>query len=146
MKKKNSSDEYVLPDYQSNLNIVGRGKGIASYYKNEYKHARNINSDGISITKLESDKLDMVAIYRSQEGNVTTLIEHLESLITKGKTTLVGGDFNICAFAHPRNYITASLREIEFNQLVETSIHIEEGMIDHAYIKQRENSKYSYKV
>ena len=145
-EKQNSSDEYVIPDYQSNLNIVGRGKGIASYYKNEYKHARNINSEGISITKLESDKLDLVGIYRSQEGSVTTLIEHLESLITKGKTTLVGGDFNICALGNPNNYITQSLKEIGFTQLIRKSTHIEGGLIDHIYLIEGKGSKISYSV
>ena len=65
-EKQNSSDEYDLPDYQSNLNSIGRGKGIATYYKNDYKHDKNINSEGISFTKLESDKFDVVAIHRSQ--------------------------------------------------------------------------------
>ena len=133
-EKQNMIEQYDLTEYESNLNSIGRGKGIATYYKNDYKHDKNINSEGISFTKLESDKLDVVAIYRSQEGSVTTLIEQLESLITEGKTTIVGGDFNICALGNPNNYITQSLKEIGFKQLVRKSTHIEGGLIDHIYL------------
>ena len=56
--------------------------------------------------------------YRSQEGNVRDLILELEALITSGRTTLIGGDMNICALANPKNYVSESLREMEFSQLV----------------------------
>ena len=62
-----------------------------------YKHKSNVSCAGFSITKIESDKLDVIGIYRSQEGSVTDLIIQLKNLITDGKTTIIGGDFNnIC--------------------------------------------------
>ena len=145
-EEQNSIDEYDLTDYQSSLNSIGRGRGIASYYKNDYKHATNINIEGISFTKLESEKLDVIAIYRSQEGNVIMLIQQLESLITEGKTTVVGGDFNICALANPNNYITQSLKEIGFKQIVWKSIHVEGGLIDHIYLIEGKGNKISYSL
>ena len=60
---------------------MGRGKGIATYYNREFRHVRNINCDGFSLTKFESDKLDVIGVYRSQEGNVTRLITELKLLI-----------------------------------------------------------------
>jgi exonuclease III len=138
--------EYDLPDYKSNLNSIGRGRGMASYYKQKYNHVRNLNFAGFSMSKLESDIVDVIGIYRSQDGNVSNLIVHLESLITKGKTTIIGGDLNICALAHPKNYITESLKEKGFNQVVSKATHIEGGLIDHVYLNQGENSKFSYKV
>ena len=140
------NDEYEISGYMSNLNIIGRGRGIATYFKPPYEHINNVNSEGYSITKLEAENMDIIGIYRSQEGNVTSLIKELDSLITVGKTTVVGGDFNICAIAHPNNYITKSLEERGFTQIVGKSTHIEGGLIDHVYFIQGDASKLSYSI
>ena len=86
----------------------------------------------------------MIGIYRSQEGNVTTLIQQLESLITEGKTTVVGGDFNICALANPKNYITQTLIGMGFKQIVNKPTHIEGGLIDHIYLIEGRKKTISY--
>ena len=72
------------------------------------------------------------------------LIQELETLITYGKTTVVGGDFNICTLANPNNYITQSLKEIGFKQLVKKSTHVEGGLIDHIYLIEGKEEKISY--
>jgi hypothetical protein len=56
------NNDYDLPDYEANFNNVGRGRGIASYYKNKFKHTQNVNFGGFSISKVESDKLDVIGI------------------------------------------------------------------------------------
>jgi hypothetical protein len=104
----------------------------------------NINCEGFSISKIESDKLNIIGIYRSQEGNVMNLIEKLEALIDTGKTTVIGGDMNICALAQPKNYVTASLKEMGFQQIVTKATHIEGGLIDHVYINQGEDVKFAW--
>ena len=57
---------------------------------------------------------------------------------------MVGGDINVCALAHPRNYVTQSLIEKGFKQIVRKATHIEGGLIDHVYLKQGKNHKFSY--
>ena len=108
LEEGSNMDEYYLPDYDTNFNNRGRGKGIASYYNSKFKHAVNINSEGFSISKMESKVLDIIGVYRSQEGNVMDLISKLEALIDPGKTSVIGGDMNICGLAHPKNYVTTS--------------------------------------
>ena len=144
LEDKQTETDYELPGFKSNLNSIGRGKGIASYYKQENKHIKNVNCEGFSISKFECPKLDVIGIYRSQEGNVRDLILKLEALITSGRTTVIGGDMNICALANPKNYMSESLREMGFNQVVKNATHIEGGMIDHIYVKQGETKKVSY--
>ena len=61
--------EYHLPEYMASLNNSGRGRGIASYFKDEFGHEVNINREGFSISKLESDKMDIIGLYRSQGRN-----------------------------------------------------------------------------
>ena len=59
-EKENRRDEYDLTNHISNLNSIGRGKGIAAYYNDKYKHTKNVNCEGVSITKLESGKLGVI--------------------------------------------------------------------------------------
>ena len=121
---ENVNNDYDLTNYEANFNNVGRGRGIASYFNNKFKHTQNVNFGGFSISKVESDKLDIIGIYRSQEGNVQHLIEQLEALIKETKTTVIGGDINICALSHPQNYVTESLKAMGFKQIVTRSTHI----------------------
>ena len=72
------------------------------------------------------------------------LISKLETLIDPRKTTVIGGDLNICALAHPNNYVTTSLKEMRFEQIVTRATHIEGGLIDHIYIRQGENCKFAW--
>ena len=143
---KTINNHYQLPDYVATLNNIGRGKGIASYSKPRLQQTQNINFKGCSITKLTAEKLDIIGIYRSQEGNLPDLINKLEELITNGKTTLIGGDMNICALTHPKNSLTSTLKEKGFEQIVKTATHIEGGLIDHVYFIQGENTNITWKV
>ena len=93
---------------------------------------------------MESEVLDILGVYRSQEGNVRDLISKLESLITPGKTSIIGGDINICCLSHPNNYVTTSLKEMGFQQIVTKATHIDGGLIDHVYISQGENVQFDW--
>ena len=130
---------YSLKSYTTNLNSRGRGKGIASYHKENFKHIISINCEGFSISKLESEKLDVIGIYRSQGENEKNLIDKLTGIIDKEKTTIIGGDMNVCARAQPDNYVTKSLRELGFQQIVTDSTHIDGGVIDHIYLLRKGN-------
>ena len=130
------NEEYEMEGYESNFIRIGRGRGIASYYKMKFRHVANVNCEGLSLTKFESDKFDVIGFYRSADGNVTKLIVELKLLMREEKTTVIGGDLNICTLAYPRNYVTQSLREIGFEQLVKKSTHIEGGLIDHVYFRK----------
>ena len=123
---------YILPDYDKDLNSGGKGKGIASFYKRQrFEHQVNLSKDGFSISKVTSKDIDIIGIYRSQKGNFVSLVSELQELIDAYKTTVIGGDINICALKQPRNYITASLKEMEFHQIVTTATHKDGGAIDH---------------
>ena len=144
LEEGSNVDEYHLQDFDTNFCSRGRGKGIASYYKTKFNHAVNINGAGFSISKVESNVLDIIGIYRSQEGNVMELISQLETLIDPSKTSVIGGDLNICALAQPNNFVTTCLKEIGFEQIVTRATHIEGGLIDHVYIAQGENVKFAW--
>ena len=93
---------------------------------------------------LESKDLDIVGIYRSQNGNIVDMIKELEGLIDNEKTIVIGGDINICALTHKTNFMTASLKEKGFQQIVTKATHIDGGAIDHVYIRQGKDARFEW--
>ena len=73
------------------------------------------------------------------------LINILEKLIDETRTTIVGGDFNVCVFKAPNNFVTHMLKGKGFLQIVKNATHIEGGVLDHVYIKQ-DGCKFSWNV
>ena len=125
--------------YQSHFNSVGPGKGIAVFFKeNIFQHSLDIQSDKMQLTKMESPKLDVIVVYRSEQGNSTELLQHIQDLITPMKTTAVCGDFNICYLSTRNNRITKYLEQNGFKQLVKEATHIKGRLLDHFYIRQHE--------
>ena len=70
----------------------------------------------------------------------------LTALITKNKTTIIGGDFNVCALKYPSNFITEELRKLEFEQIVKEATHINGGLLDHLYIRQGKDTTYIWEL
>ena len=145
LEEETDVKDYDLPGYCSNLNNRGRGKGIASYYKDQkFKHQVNVNENGFSISKVTSEDLDVIGIYRSQNGNVLDLVNKLQEIVDSDKPTVIGGDLNICVLSQPNNHVTASLKELGFQQIVTQATHIDGGAIDHLYITEGGSTKLDW--
>ena len=139
-------DEYELQNYAVSLNSGGRGKGIASYFKNNFNYVQNITTEGYSVSKISSKELDILGVYKSKDGDSRDLLAQLEDIIDYTKITVIGGDFNVCVLKHPTNLITKKLNELNFHQIVNQATHIEGGLIDHMYIKKRNGTDLSWVV
>ena len=146
LEENERKDEYNLPGYRSSFNSRGRGRGIVSYFSDEFNHVVNINREGFSLTKLESEKMDIIGIYRSQTGNVVDIVNVLTDITDNRRTTVIGGDVNICALTQKNNYVTASLKEMGFKQIVTSATHISGGAIDHVYIKQGSSTRFDWSL
>merc|ERR1712208_186318 len=91
LEKEDDENKYVLPGYDGNWNKRGRGKGMASYFKEkDFTHVLNINQDGFCLTKITSSDLDIIGVYRSQNENVRDIVTELQNLVDKEKTTVIG--------------------------------------------------------
>lgn len=137
---------FDLLEYKSNFNNGGRGKGIVSYFNDRFTHTANIVKDGFSVSKISSENIDVVGVYRSQVGNIKDLTETLESLIDNTKITIIGGDLNICFLKKPNNIVTKALKERGFDQGVKIATHIEGGLLDHVYINCPENENFDWDI
>ena len=125
-----------LPGYKSHSNNAGPGKGIAMYYKEDFKFVLDITTNSYQITKI-SGELDIICVYRSVNGDKVDIANHLTQIIDPTKTTIVTGDFNICYHDNKHNVISRTLENLGFSQLVTKSTHLKGGHLDHIYVCQR---------
>ena len=123
--------------YKSHNNSIGPGKGLALYYKSEiFKPGPEIKEEKMQISKIESEEVDVIIVYRSEQGNLTDLVEHLKKLINLEVNTVVTGDFNLCYVANKHNKVTKYLENDGFSQLMNEPTHIKGRHIDHLYFRQ----------
>ena len=73
----------------------------------------------MQLSKFTSDVIDLVELYRSQNGSHSALIEILETLIDTEKPILVIGDFNFCFLDDSSNLTKRYFQQNFFSQLVE---------------------------
>ena len=86
------------------------------------------------MSKITSENLDVITVYRSSRGSIVVLKSILKQLVEKKeKAILITGDFNICYMTKRNNEISKELEEIGFHQLMQDATHIEGGHIDHVY-------------
>ena len=104
----------------------------------------NVNGKGISIVKLERTDVAVIGIYRSQEGNISDLIDMISELVPEDKLCVIGGDLNINILKNPNNSLTTNLMKNGFEQIVKIGTHIEGGLIDHIYIKHGREKAFSW--
>ena len=90
----------------------------------------------MQITLVGSDDLDVIIVYRSEQGSTLQLIQHLEDLINLGRAIAICGDFNICYRSTRNNRVTKFLNQLGFSQLMKEPTHIRGRTIDHFYFRE----------
>ena len=102
--ENDDSQEWIIPGYSANFVNVGNGKGIATYCKLElFKYEQDFKQQNMQVMKFTSPELDSINVYRSNNGNSVELLNIMVGMISKGKTTIITGDFNICMLNHWKN-------------------------------------------
>ena len=88
------------------------------------------------MTKLTSASIDIISIYRSQNGNPFEVNKRIEDMMILGKPQLVIGDFNDSQSSSNPN--KKYLEENEFESLIDEPTHIEGNVLDQAYLQDRD--------
>ena len=91
----------------------------------------------MQITKIKSENLEIIVMYRSEQGNLSELLENLKMIIKPFKNTIVCGDFNLCFLSNRKNKLSKHPEENGFCQLIKEATHIRGRNIDHFYLKTR---------
>ena len=135
---ENDQSPLTLEGYEVHLTSVGKGKGIATYYKpNIFKHEKDFKRSNMQITKYTSRYLDAINVYRSYNGNTAELLDQLVQMLTPGMPVIITGDFNICFMVNGRNRMSKGLDKEGFQQLMREPTQIMGGHIDHVYWRDR---------
>ena len=128
--------ETHINGFKAHFNSVGPGKGLAIYMKDgTFGPLTDIKQEKMQVSKLKSHDLDLITVYRSDQGNTTELLHRLINLINNDMPTVVCGDFNICYQTSRNNRITQYLETNGFLQLMKEATHIKGRHIDHFYFK-----------
>jgi exonuclease III len=128
-----------IEGYQASFNSVGKGKGIMSFFKPDVFSPDSVTHHqlpGAQISKYESDNVDVIHVYRSQDQPIAPIMEIILSLLNLNKTMVVCGDFNICLKKSPNNSVTQELTSMGMVQLTKEATHIAGGHIDHMYLNK----------
>ena len=129
-------DDLEIPGYNVHLNSKGKGKGIAIYFKKEtFKIEKCINKESMQLSKFTSPLIDIIAIYRSQHGDMMEFKENIEQLINGEKAELILGDFNFCFMSSSSNPVGNFLKQNNFLQLIKEPTHIEGNLLDQAHLR-----------
>ena len=140
LEENDHENQYQLKQYKLHCNSQGRGKGLAIYMKENFEHVQDIRTPTIQISKIASNKMDIIVVYRSQEEKFISMRRHIQSLVNLEKTTLIIGDFNYCSLNN-KNEVSKFLEQSQFKQLVKTSTHIEGAHLDQAHLKMEETGR-----
>ena len=128
------SDAPSLEKFSVQPNNMGRGKGLAIYYKDDKVSVKNIyTDDDLQISVASNNKIDIVGFYRSIED--MSFISVIENLIQPMKSYLLIGDMNICSNKDPNHIIFKTLKKLGFTLMTKEATHIKGGYIDQAWIK-----------
>ena len=127
-------DEYKLENFQCDLTSIGRGKGIATYYKTDFKVHDKVCSNECQFAILTSDKLSVINIYRS--SGCKDFCEWLQPKIIKDKPTIICGDFNT-DYRESDNRVSRFLKEkMKFRQIVVEVTHELGSLLDQVWINK----------
>ena len=131
--------QYSIEGFDKHFNSVGRGKGIVTYFRENYSFVTDVKKDEYQMTKVSSLDLDVINIYRSSNANSTQFLIDFSNIFDFTKPTLVLGDFNVCWKSERAHSIMREMERIGFLQLARSATHMEGRQIDQVLLFDPEN-------
>ena len=128
-----SDNIYQINHLNSHFNSQGRGKGIVTFFPDDFIVETSVADPQFQMTKIVSSSMAVINVYRSDKASDKFLRE-LEKLINFEKTLLVCGDFNYCFKSEIHHPVNEFFRERNFIQLIKEATHREGRLLDHAYL------------
>ena len=123
-----------IQGYTAHFCSRGKGKGVATYCRNEYKKVREIKKENHQILVVANSELSVVNIYKSSSSDLPNLfINDLIRVLGDDKETIIVGDFNICFREEENHPVITKLKSMKYVQKVMLPTHIQGRYIDHVY-------------
>ena len=145
--KKGSREGPIIEGYRSFAASNGQGAGVAVYVRKGFKvvDIRPYVHNEYQLLRLELKTVVIIVAYRSPSISTKHSVEKFSKVITDGidekKVNVVCGDMNIHFHPHTPcdNYVTSTLYEKGFVQLVKEATHIQGHILDHVYVRASQN-------
>ena len=90
-----NKDNLNLNGFSSHFTSIGKGKGIGTYYRDNFNFTQDVKKPNYQMSKVSSADIDVINIYRSSNAQYS-FVDDLDHLICSERTTHIVGDFNIC--------------------------------------------------
>ena len=140
---KDQADAPSLETFDVLANNIGRGKGLAVYYREDKATVEEIYTDEyLQMSAALNSKIHVIGFYRSAEDR--SFITALEKWIKPEKSYLLVGDMNICSKKEPNHYVFKALNRLGFKLMTKQPTHIQGGHIDQAWIKLHKEDCFEY--
>ena len=136
----NQNSLFDIEHFEKHVNGFGRGTGIITYFRSNYSFEDDVSDEKFQMTKVSSETLDVINVYRSKGANSEKFLDNLVSIFQPNKETLVLGDFNLCFQTETNHTIVKFLKDFGFKQLVTHPTHDDGRYIDWALIYHPEVS------
>ena len=107
------TNKFQISEFSAHFNSVGRGKGIATYFREGFFVQEDVVQPNYQMTKISSVEIEIINVYRSSNAPVSFL-DDLQKLINCESPTHIIGDFNICYKSERDNKIIKKLEEMGF--------------------------------
>ena len=89
----------------------------------------------MQLSKFSSANLDIIVLYRSQQGSKEEMKQFIKQLEDVNVATLIIGDFNFPFLEEGKNLTKQFFNKNNYCQLIREPTHIEGNILDHAYIR-----------
>ena len=86
------------------------------------------------MTKVTSQSLDIINIYRSEGAITENFKKDLRMLFNAKKVTYLVGDFNLCFESESSHPVLREIRNLGFEQMVKFPTHMAGRLIDHVHV------------
>ena len=131
-------DMFQLPNMKLNVNSKGSGRGLATYYDDQFEVTDSVGAASCQITKITSHKTEVINVYRSKDCCMKDFISMIFKLIDntdKSKHLILCGDVNIKYTEETTNiFVRKMIDEYNFKQLVTKPSQDRGNIIDHVYV------------
>ena len=89
----------------------------------------------MQLSKFCSENLDLVAIYRSKQGNQQDMNQLIKQLENRNVPQMVVGDLNFHYLEEGANSTKKFFKKENYSQLIMEPTHIEGNILDQAYVR-----------
>ena len=114
---------------------VGKGRGITTFFDEKFMWKADVKKNSFQMTKIESEDLVVINLYRSTDSDDDAFISKLNDLFNSQKQLMILGDFNLCYKEQRLHSIFQFLQNSNFQQIVERPTHTEGRIIDLVFVR-----------